>query len=93
MRLIFGGSVEFDLFELEEIQNFKAYMAKHKKPKLEYTDDSKILRYLQACAWKKDKTYSSLWDIIPYCRSLPPILTPTIQKYLVRPFKSAILTF
>lgn len=85
VRLIFDGSTQFDAYELGEIEKFKEFMQNQKKKELEFVDDSKILRYLQACAWKKDKTYQSLYDNIAFCKSLPVPMSPNIQKYLVIP--------
>lgn len=92
-RLIFEGSTEFDSFELQEIEKFKEYIRKNKKPELEFTDDSRILRYLQACGWKLDKTYQSLLEIIPYCKSLPIEMTPMTLKYLVSSSPLALSEF
>jgi hypothetical protein len=82
-RLIFDGSTPFEDFEKEEILNFKQHMKAKKLPEPEFVTDSMILRYIQACGWKKDKTYQSLIENAKFLKSLPANLTQTTLKYLV----------
>jgi len=83
VRLIFDGNTKFDDYETKMVGQFKAYAQKNSYTLKSLWTDNMIVRFLQANAFKLDKTLTCIKDHTSWRESKPTVeLTEPVRKFL-----------
>ncbi|KAL4493052.1 hypothetical protein ABPG72_003137 [Tetrahymena utriculariae] len=83
LRRIFEGQIQFDKYEMQQLQDFEQYVKQKQTKLIGWWDNAKKLRFLYANQFKYEKTLKTMETHQEWrSQALPPKFTEDIKQFL-----------